>query len=238
MLVSSEHLNLGVPSLLGMSRVVPSPRGWGQSPGGVVHVPTVIIIHGNGDVLEAVPACPCGGKRGPKLPQAEPSLSPFFWPHQQDGHARCFVPVLRAQRAAVTLSGQGQLSQGWTLTVPSAPCPQVHQGPVPLSYTVTTVTTQGFPIHAGQHIPGCSTQQLPACSVMFSGQHYPLCCLPPPVSHSRDRLGTAWAGSARGSCGYPSPLQCKFLGAQGPLEALRRGQGCLTLVFVSVSPHS
>lgn len=63
------------------------------------------------------------------------------------------------------------------------PCPQVHQGPVPLSYTVTTVTTQGFPIHTSQHIPGCSTQQLPACSVMFSGQHYPLCCLPPPVSH-------------------------------------------------------
>lgn len=59
---------------------------------------------------------------------------------------------------------------------------QVHQGAVPLSYTVTTVTTQGFPIHTGQHIPGCSTQQLPACSVMFSGQHYPLCCLPPPVS--------------------------------------------------------
>ncbi|XP_009331801.1 PREDICTED: RING finger protein 44 [Pygoscelis adeliae] len=58
---------------------------------------------------------------------------------------------------------------------------EVHQGPVPLSYTVTTVTTQGFPIHAGQHIPGCSTQQLPACSVMFSGQHYPLCCLPPPL---------------------------------------------------------
>ncbi|KAJ1060283.1 hypothetical protein K5549_004721 [Capra hircus] len=57
---------------------------------------------------------------------------------------------------------------------------QVHQGPVPLSYTVTTVTTQGFPLPTGQHIPGCSTQQLPACSVMFSGQHYPLCCLPPP----------------------------------------------------------
>lgn len=65
---------------------------------------------------------------------------------------------------------------------------QVHQGAVPLSYTVTTVTTQGFPIHTGQHIPGCSTQQLPACSVMFSGQHYPLCCLPPPVSL------LAWAG--------------------------------------------
>ncbi|XP_072846063.2 RING finger protein 44 isoform X1 [Pogona vitticeps] len=58
---------------------------------------------------------------------------------------------------------------------------QVHQGAVPLSYTVTTVTTQGFPLHTGQHIPGCSTQQLPACSVMFSGQHYPLCCLPPPL---------------------------------------------------------
>lgn len=59
---------------------------------------------------------------------------------------------------------------------------QVHQGPVPLSYTVTTVTTQGFPLPTSQHIPGCSAQQLPACSVMFSGQHYPLCCLPPPVS--------------------------------------------------------
>lgn len=57
---------------------------------------------------------------------------------------------------------------------------QVHQGPVPLSYTVTTVTTQGFPLPASQHIPGCSAQQLPACSVMFSGQQYPLCCLPPP----------------------------------------------------------
>ncbi|XP_040820567.1 RING finger protein 44 isoform X1 [Ochotona curzoniae] len=57
---------------------------------------------------------------------------------------------------------------------------QVHQGPVPLSYTVTTVTTQGLPLPAGHHIPGCSAQQLPACSVMFSGQHYPLCCLPPP----------------------------------------------------------
>lgn len=60
--------------------------------------------------------------------------------------------------------------------------PQVHQGPVPLSYTVTTVTTQAFPLPSGQHIPACSAQQLPACSVMFSGQHYPLCCLPPPVS--------------------------------------------------------
>jgi len=50
------------------------------------------------------------------------------------------------------------------------------------THTHTTVTTQGFPLPASQHIPGCSAQQLPACSVMFSGQHYPLCCLPPPVS--------------------------------------------------------
>ncbi|XP_043925296.1 RING finger protein 44 [Protopterus annectens] len=50
-----------------------------------------------------------------------------------------------------------------------------------MSYTVTTVTTQGFPLHTGQHLPGCSAQQLPACSVMLSGQHYPLCCLQPPL---------------------------------------------------------
>ncbi|XP_076018845.1 RING finger protein 44 isoform X1 [Genypterus blacodes] len=58
---------------------------------------------------------------------------------------------------------------------------QMHQGSVPISYTVTTVTTHGFPIHAGQPLPGCNTQQLPACSVMFSGQLSLLCCLPPPL---------------------------------------------------------
>ncbi|KAK5897327.1 hypothetical protein CesoFtcFv8_010398 [Champsocephalus esox] len=58
---------------------------------------------------------------------------------------------------------------------------QMHQGSVPISYTVTTVTTHGFPIHTGQPLPGCSTQQLPACSVMFSGQLSLLCCLPPPL---------------------------------------------------------
>ncbi|KAF3838113.1 hypothetical protein F7725_009881 [Dissostichus mawsoni] len=57
---------------------------------------------------------------------------------------------------------------------------QMHQGSVPISYTVTTVTTHGFPIHTGQPLPGCNTQQLPACSVMFSGQLSLLCCLPPP----------------------------------------------------------
>lgn len=62
---------------------------------------------------------------------------------------------------------------------------KMHQGSVPISYTVTTVTTHGFPIHTGQPIPGCNTQQLPACSVMFSGQLSLLCCLPPPVSLKR-----------------------------------------------------
>lgn len=79
----------------------------------------------------------------------------------------------------------GQVETGWDRLPPAtflASLPaQVHQGPVPLSYTVTTVTTQGFPLPGSQHIPGCSAQQLPACSVMFSGQQYPLCCLPPPV---------------------------------------------------------
>uniref|UniRef100_A0A674C804 Ring finger protein 44 n=1 Tax=Salmo trutta TaxID=8032 RepID=A0A674C804_SALTR len=55
------------------------------------------------------------------------------------------------------------------------------QGSVPISYTVTTVTTHGFPIHTGQPLPGCNSQQLPACSVMFSGQLSLLCCLPPPL---------------------------------------------------------
>ncbi|KAL0974339.1 hypothetical protein UPYG_G00219080 [Umbra pygmaea] len=58
---------------------------------------------------------------------------------------------------------------------------QMHQGSVPISYTVTTVTTHGFPIHTGQPLPGCNSQQLPACSVMFSGQLSLLCCLPPPL---------------------------------------------------------
>lgn len=62
---------------------------------------------------------------------------------------------------------------------------KMHQGSVPISYTVTTVTTHGFPIHTGQPLPGCNTQQLPACSVMFSGQLSLLCCLPPPVSLKR-----------------------------------------------------
>ncbi|XP_026993947.2 RING finger protein 44 isoform X1 [Tachysurus fulvidraco] len=58
---------------------------------------------------------------------------------------------------------------------------QMHQGSVPISYTVTTVTTHGFPMHTGQPMPACNAQQLPACSVMFSGQLSLLCCLPPPL---------------------------------------------------------
>ncbi|KAF1626974.1 RING finger protein 44, partial [Eudyptes filholi] len=106
---------------------------------------------------------------------------------------------------------------------------QVHQGPVPLSYTVTTVTTQGFPIHAGQHIPGCSTQQLPACSVMFSGQHYPLCCLPPPVSHGGGHpQGTP--GDSLG-CGCPEvtwvlkPTGVQVSGGTGSVGGLGEGAG-------------
>lgn len=69
---------------------------------------------------------------------------------------------------------------------------KMHQGSVPISYTVTTVTTHGFPIHTGQPLPGCSTQQLPACSVMFSGQLSLLCCLPPPVSLKRKSPKCQW----------------------------------------------
>lgn len=167
-----------------------------------------------------MPAYLWGAERG----EPPPSSNPACTEPPSSGHTSG-LEVLGAQHPAATLPGQGQLSQGCTLTVPLVACPQVHQGPVPLSYTVTTVTTQGFPIHAGQHIPGCSTQQLPACSVMFSGQHYPLCCLPPPVSRHRGRLGTTWAVGAWRARGYPRPLECEFLEAQGLLDPLGRVQG-------------
>ncbi|XP_064811522.1 RING finger protein 44 isoform X2 [Oncorhynchus masou masou] len=50
------------------------------------------------------------------------------------------------------------------------------QGSVPISYTVTTVTTHGFPIHTGQPLPGCNSQQLPACSLIqaCTMQHLPV----------------------------------------------------------------
>lgn len=32
--------------------------------------------------------------------------------------------------------------------------------------------------------PRSAPQQIPACSVVFSGQHYPVCSVPPPVSAS------------------------------------------------------
>ncbi|NWZ66639.1 RNF38 ligase, partial [Acrocephalus arundinaceus] len=56
---------------------------------------------------------------------------------------------------------------------------QIHQGTVPVSYTVTT--PHGIPLCTGQHIPACSTQQVPGCSVVFSGQHLPVCSVPPPM---------------------------------------------------------
>ncbi|KAL4689802.1 hypothetical protein H8959_012593, partial [Pygathrix nigripes] len=57
----------------------------------------------------------------------------------------------------------------------------LHQGTVPVSYTVTTVAPHGIPLCTGQHIPACSTQQVPGCSVVFSGQHLPVCSVPPPM---------------------------------------------------------
>lgn len=84
--------------------------------------------------------------------------------------------------------------------------PKMHQGSVPISYTVTTVTTHGFPMHTGQPIPTCNAQQLPACSVMFSGQLSLLCCLPPPVSLNKEEpevsVPSVWST-------HPTPLQLK-----------------------------
>lgn len=83
-------------------------------------------------------------------------------------------------------------SQPASLPFPAFSLSKMHQGSVPISYTVTTVTTHGFPIHTGQPLPGCNTQQLPACSVMFSGQLSLLCCLPPPVSLKRKSPKCQW----------------------------------------------
>ncbi|XP_012871433.1 PREDICTED: RING finger protein 44 [Dipodomys ordii] len=119
------------------------------------------------------------GRQGPlasppaqdeSLPSQQPPRQP---PHLPVEERRASAPAHRSPRMLHQTSQQSPFMVDLH--------EQVHQGPVPLSYTVTTVTTQGFPLPAGQHIPGCSAQQLPACSVMFSGQHYPLCCLPPPL---------------------------------------------------------
>ncbi|XP_009995705.1 PREDICTED: E3 ubiquitin-protein ligase RNF38-like [Chaetura pelagica] len=58
---------------------------------------------------------------------------------------------------------------------------QIQQGAVPVSYTVTTVAPHGIPLCTAQCIPPCSTQQVPGCSVVFSGQHFPICSVPPPM---------------------------------------------------------
>ncbi|KAJ8269488.1 hypothetical protein COCON_G00120950 [Conger conger] len=53
---------------------------------------------------------------------------------------------------------------------------QLQQGTVPVSYTVSPVSAHGLPP------PLCSSQQqVPGCSVVFSGQHYPVCSVPPPM---------------------------------------------------------
>ncbi|XP_029107773.1 E3 ubiquitin-protein ligase RNF38 isoform X1 [Scleropages formosus] len=61
---------------------------------------------------------------------------------------------------------------------------QLQQGTVPVSYTVSPVPPHGLPppLCTGQHLPACSSQQqMPGCSVVFSGQHYPVCSVPPPM---------------------------------------------------------
>uniref|UniRef100_A0AAX7SGZ6 RING-type domain-containing protein n=1 Tax=Astatotilapia calliptera TaxID=8154 RepID=A0AAX7SGZ6_ASTCA len=50
-----------------------------------------------------------------------------------------------------------------------------EQGSAPVSYPVTPPgAPPGLP-------PRSAPQQIPACSVVFSGQHYPVCSVPPPV---------------------------------------------------------
>uniref|UniRef100_A0A087XWV8 RING-type domain-containing protein n=1 Tax=Poecilia formosa TaxID=48698 RepID=A0A087XWV8_POEFO len=52
---------------------------------------------------------------------------------------------------------------------------QWFQGSVPVSYPVSPPgVPPGLP-------PRSAPQQIPACSVVFSGQHYPVCSVPPPV---------------------------------------------------------
>ncbi|KAG7461662.1 hypothetical protein MATL_G00193400 [Megalops atlanticus] len=61
---------------------------------------------------------------------------------------------------------------------------QLQQGTVPVSYTMSPVPPHGLPppLCAGQQLPSCSSQQqVPGCSVVFSGQHYPVCSVPPPM---------------------------------------------------------
>ncbi|XP_051275686.1 E3 ubiquitin-protein ligase RNF38 isoform X1 [Dicentrarchus labrax] len=51
-----------------------------------------------------------------------------------------------------------------------------EQGSAPVSYPVSPPgAPPGLP-------PRSAPQQIPACSVVFSGQHYPVCSVPPPVS--------------------------------------------------------
>ncbi|KAK1904858.1 E3 ubiquitin-protein ligase RNF38 [Dissostichus eleginoides] len=58
---------------------------------------------------------------------------------------------------------------------PSSMVLDLHeQGSVPVSYPVSPPGPPGLP-------PRSAPQQIPACSVVFSGQHYPVCSVPPPV---------------------------------------------------------
>lgn len=64
-----------------------------------------------------------------------------------------------------------------TTAPPPHPPFDLHiQGSAPVSYPVSA---PGAPPVLP---PRSAPQQIPACSVVFSGQHYPVCSVPPPVS--------------------------------------------------------
>ncbi|XP_055744039.1 RING finger protein 44-like isoform X2 [Salvelinus fontinalis] len=108
-------------------------------------------------------------------------------------------PLFSQQHQQVLLDESRQYSHASApprMLHPAAHPPQHQQTPimvelhdqesVPISYTVTTVTTHGFPIHTGQPLPGCNSQQLPACSLIqaCTMQHLPVSyqAFPPLIS--------------------------------------------------------
>ncbi|XP_017345700.1 RING finger protein 44 isoform X2 [Ictalurus punctatus] len=101
-------------------------------------------------------------------------------PRQDENFPHAAFPQQQHQHQAVPVEEARQYSQAGApprMLHPSTHPPQqtsimvdlheqMHQGSVPISYTVTTVTTHGFPMHTGQPIPACNAQQLPACSLI------------------------------------------------------------------------
>ncbi|XP_016415579.1 RING finger protein 44-like [Sinocyclocheilus rhinocerous] len=111
------------------------------------------------EFTSAPPSTPSPPIRPWELP---PSRRPHPYPHPHYHPERCHTPARHRRRYA-----------------------GLPQGTVPVSYTVSPVPPHGLPapLCTGQHLPACSSQQqVPACSVIFSGQqHYPICSVPPPM---------------------------------------------------------